>query len=104
DDLLKTGALTIHTLIVSVHEGRIELLVELEVEHISQWRARPHIRKSPIGIALEGLGKEPAGIGTAVGRNGELQCAGSRMAGRRVDHRIDTLTVLDYRFCVAGTT
>src|SRR5437762_4867909 len=66
DRLLPATAPTADAVIIGVHKIGIELLIELEVENISERRPGPHVRKSSIRVALERFGEEPARIRIAV--------------------------------------
>src|SRR3989442_1413884 len=103
DGLLPSAAGSSDTLKVGGQEVRVELLVELEIEDISQWRSGSNVGKCSVRVPLEDLCKIAARIGTTVGGNGELQRATSRVGRCRVDLRKHALPVLDYRRGIAGT-
>ena len=102
DRLLPPCTGSTNALVIRCEEIRIDFLVELEIQNISQWCSRSDVRECPVRIPFERLRKEAARIGAAVGRNGELQRTAARMRIRGVDLWKDTLSILNYGASIAG--
>src|SRR5213593_1224222 len=105
DGLLEAGAGSADALEIGGQEVRVEFLIELEIQDIAGCRSRRNIREGSIRIALERLGEKAAGIGTALGRNGEFQRSGAGMGvgGGGVNLWEHTLPVLNHGGRVAGS-